>query len=295
MVMGEKGMVLAPPSLEPRVQANLRWLKPPWEAPPSRISPVLGKFLQKHAPAGPPSPRFDSGALPAWHDLYPLVARHAGVLQCLLAPQEDLEAYYLAILKAARGAGLEDPRVLSGLLWHAPLGDAQRSPERWGFLQELITMSCQGEPETNLSRADDEDAGRWAEGLAAGFAGEPIPEPAPEVRRRTPVPKNGGPAGAAEPEPGFGLDEANGHSGEGPWAELFRLTRDGLFVDRRRYEAMIYELGKLGAWQEIMKRETRENKHLREKLEGRWTRDLEYFRQLAQKNQKKGWRWWQQE
>jgi len=254
----------------------------------------LGKFLQKHAPAGPPSPRFDSGGLPAWHDLYPLVARHAGLLQCLLAPQADLEAYYLTILKAARGAGLEDPRVLSGLLWHAPLGDAQRSPERWGFLQELITMSCQGEPGTDYPTAGD-DAGRWAEALATGFAGEHIPDPGPEVPRPNSAPKNSGSAGAVEPEPGFGLDEANGHAVEGPWAELYRLTRDGLFVDRRRYEAMIYELGKLGAWQEIMKRETRENKHLREKLEGRWTRDLEYFRQMAQKNQKKGWRWWQQE
>jgi hypothetical protein len=76
------------------------------------------------------------------------------------------------------------------------------------------------------------------------------------------------------------------------WSELFRLGRDHLVVDRRRYEAMIYELGKLGAWQEFFKVQQRENRSLREKIESQWTKELEFFRQMSSKNDKKGWRKW---
>jgi hypothetical protein len=76
------------------------------------------------------------------------------------------------------------------------------------------------------------------------------------------------------------------------WSELFRLSRDHLVVDRRRYEAMIYELGKLGAWQDFFKGQQRENRNLREKIESQWAKELEFFRQLSSKNDKKGWRKW---
>jgi hypothetical protein len=76
------------------------------------------------------------------------------------------------------------------------------------------------------------------------------------------------------------------------WSDIFRFSRENLVVDRRRYEAMIYELGKLGAWQEFFKKQNRENKGLRDKIESQWSRELEFFRQLASKNDKKGWRKW---
>lgn len=76
------------------------------------------------------------------------------------------------------------------------------------------------------------------------------------------------------------------------WAELFRLGRDHLIVERRRYEAMIYELGKLGAWQEFLRQQQRDNRQLREKIEAQWARELEYFRQLSFKGDKRGWRKW---
>ena len=76
------------------------------------------------------------------------------------------------------------------------------------------------------------------------------------------------------------------------WADIFRFSRENLVVDRRRYEAMIYELGKLGAWQEFFKKQHRENKGLRDKIESQWNRELEFFRQMASKNDKKGWRKW---
>jgi hypothetical protein len=50
MIFGEEGLVLAPPSLEPKAQATLRWLRPPWENPPTRPSPALCKFLKESCP-----------------------------------------------------------------------------------------------------------------------------------------------------------------------------------------------------------------------------------------------------
>ncbi len=86
--------------------------------------------------------------------------------------------------------------------------------------------------------------------------------------------------------------EMDGEESFEPWGELFRLSRDNLVVDRQRYEAMIYELGTLGAWQEFFKGHQRETRKLREKIEAQWGRELDFFRQLSSKNDKKGWRKW---
>jgi hypothetical protein len=89
--------------------------------------------------------------------------------------------------------------------------------------------------------------------------------------------------------PGWGdLSEA--------WSEMCRFTQENLVVERRRYEAMIYELGKLGALNDIFKREYRQNKGLRDKLEFQWTKEIDYLRELVAKKTKKGWyRSWRQE
>jgi len=314
MVFGEGGLVLAPPSLEPRVQTNLRWLQPPWESPPSRLSPVLGKFLQKHSPAPPPAaPVSRSGDLPRWEEIYPLIARRPGVLQALLAPAEDPEVYYHGLLAAARAAGLSDVRLLTGLLWHAPLGDARRDPERWQSLQEILSLADRGEaaarrPEDAPERGGwkgEPSARRGEEGEARhhtehGEAPPAVPGIPPLPPRHGPAPQGNGSRGRQKEEDyrGHGSQggEPHGSSDWDPWSQFFRLDRDSLMVDRRRYEAMIYELGKLGAWHEVLKRETRTNKQLREKLESQWTRDLQYYRELALKNRKKGWyRWWQED
>jgi hypothetical protein len=107
------------------------------------------------------------------------------------------------------------------------------------------------------------------------------------------------PAGTPLYRDGKRRDNGNGHlsqpDGEDyfdSWAELFRLSRDNLVVDRRRYEAMIYELGKLGAWQDFFKGQQGENRNLREKIEAQWSRELDFFRQLSSKNGKKGWKLW---
>jgi hypothetical protein len=72
-----------------------------------------------------------------------------------------------------------------------------------------------------------------------------------------------------------------------------RLPQDSLLVDRHRYEAMIYELGKLGAWQEIYEQEHQENKALKRKVDAHLTKEINSLRQLSTPKDKKGWyrRW----
>ncbi len=117
----------------------------------------------------------------------------------------------------------------------------------------------------------------------------------PSIPPSSPPPSSGTPWRRDEPRRPNGNGRVRLPEGEeyfDSWAELFRLSRDNLVVDRQRYEAMIYELGKLGAWQDFFKKQHRENKSLREKIEAQWAKELEFFRQLSSKNDKKGWRKW---
>jgi hypothetical protein len=65
-------------------------------------------------------------------------------------------------------------------------------------------------------------------------------------------------------------------------------------VERDRYEAMLYELGKLGAWNEIKEDYSRENKLLREKIESQREKEISRLRRLCtqNQNQKKDKGWW---
>ncbi|MFW6112889.1 MAG: bifunctional DNA primase/polymerase [Thermodesulfobacteriota bacterium] len=309
MIFGEEGMVLAPPSLEPQAQANMRWLRPPWESPPHRPSPALCKFLKDSAPSLSEAASFALPAVPTWAEIYPTITGCPAVLQALLAPAATPEKYYETLVAAARDAGLEDPHTLLGLLWHAPLGNAKQAPQRWEYLQRLVIRSATRKPANyppdqggllngNLPPAVDPDQAPPAlEGSAA--AGPAYDEGTPRAGFPSPPPSF--PPSAAGSR--WSREETHRPNGNGQgspegedyidsWAEFFRFSRENLVVDRRRYEAMIYELGKLGAWQEFFKKHQRENKGLREKIEAQWSRELDYFRELAAKHTKKGWRKW---
>jgi hypothetical protein len=305
MVFGEEGMVLAPPSLEPQAQATMRWLRPPWENPPTRPSPALCKFLKDSSPSileeSPPS----SPQVPTWAEIYPSITRYPSVLQALLAPAPKPDDYYQALVAAAREAGMDDPQVILGLLWHAPLGDSSLLTQRWEYFQRLVRGDADGEQEKYLpeqraprkrsvpppqgwgesqesSASGGNNGGRSKE---AGFPSAP-PAPPPPVAgnpRREEIRRPNGNGRVRPPEGEEYFDS---------WSELFRLSRDHLVVDRQRYEAMIYELGKLGAWQDFFKGQQRENRNLREKIESQWAKELEFFRQMSSKNDKKGWRKW---
>jgi hypothetical protein len=63
-------------------------------------------------------------------------------------------------------------------------------------------------------------------------------------------------------------------------------------VERDRYEAMLYELGKLGAFNEVNKDFSRENKTLKDKIDAQQQKEIARLRKLCAQNQNqknKGW------
>jgi hypothetical protein len=65
-------------------------------------------------------------------------------------------------------------------------------------------------------------------------------------------------------------------------------------VERDRYEAMLYELGKLGAITDIQQDFSRENKTLKDKIDSQQQKEITRLRKLCTQNQneKKDKGWW---
>ena len=295
-VFGEGNLVMAPPSLEPRTQANWRWIKPPWDSAPSQAPAVLRKIIEFTA-TGPDS-SLSAPVIPSWEEIYPAIAPHPTILQALMNPAPSPESYYQHLLAAARAIGLQEPHVLLGLLWHAPLGDARERPQGWKYLQQLLHGGVLAGRLQGDGFQDDEP------GQSPG-AGEPIraiaqdPGRGIESRRSPPAlegdfgsralsghtalplewPGEEQPAKSYKPS---GPNQGTGEPGDS-WQEFVKSSQGNLIVERRRYEAMIYELGKLQVWQEICKQERREKKTLNLKLEAQLAREVDYLRHLLKK------------
>jgi hypothetical protein len=295
-VFGEGNLVMAPPSLEPRTQANWRWLKPPWDCAPSQPPAVLRKIIEFTAPGQESS--LAAPVIPAWEEIYPAIASHPIVLQALMNPAPSPESYYQHLLAAAREIGLQEAQVLLGLLWHAPLGDARERPQGWKYLQQLLQGwvvagrlqggglqdDTPGQSPGVLERMRTlaQDHGRRAESshLPPAVEGD---SGSRALSGHTAIPLNW--PGEEQPAQGrkpSGPDHGKGEPGDS-WQEFVRASQKNLVVERRRYEAMIYELGKLQVWQEICKQERREKKSLNLKLEAQLAREVDYLRLLLQK------------
>lgn len=136
-VYGDGALVLVPPSRELENQGAWRWLASPQDRPPRYPGLQMWRFLreQKLIQTRPGSPA--DWEPPFWEEIYRVISSHPCILQALLAPAASPEDYYREVAQTAWAAGLQDPGMLLGLLWHAPLGDAQRKPERWEYLQQL--------------------------------------------------------------------------------------------------------------------------------------------------------------
>ena len=93
---------------------------------------------------------------------------------------------------------------------------------------------------------------------------------------------------SGEEQPGKSHQTSGPHPGKEEfgqsWQEFSRASQEKLIVERRRYEAMIYELGKLQVWQEICKQERREKKGLNLKLVEQLAREVDYLRHLLKNN-----------
>jgi hypothetical protein len=313
MVFGAGGLVLAPPSLEPRVQENLRWLRPPWENPPSRPSSRLWQFLLEHIPTAAGPAWEEEPHPPAWEEIYGTISVHPGVLQVLLAPAPSPEEYYQQVLHTAVASGLTDPQVLLGLLWHAPLGDARSRPQGLQELQKLIAGTLKDRSHGAMDRVTvllQELQGAFAALSGSGgpgpgaslppgppsFQGEPPPPGPPNFSPPGPPPETGPGPGTNFTFPGHGQN-FNLPEVYGPRAtRVLWRPRESISVERDRYEAMLYELGKLGAWHEIHQEHSRELKTLKEKIEAQQQKEISRLRRLCTQNQgqnqKKDKSWW---
>lgn len=136
----EGATTLLPPSLDPLAQVRWRWQKPPWESAPSPLPLSILNYL--HSPQVPAAAGPDLKDQPrvSWRELYCLISPLEAVLQAFAHGEAPMDDYYGNLLRAALEAGLTDSDLLLSLLWHAPLGDARQRPERWAYLQKLVSQ-----------------------------------------------------------------------------------------------------------------------------------------------------------
>ncbi|MGD0217729.1 MAG: hypothetical protein ABSC45_09510 [Desulfobaccales bacterium] len=174
-IYGEGGLVLAPTSIEPETGEPWRWVKPPWVSPPQAPKAAVWQFLrEQQGKTGP-----ESQEMLSWEEVYQAIALQEGVLKALRAPSVAMGKYYRDILIASLSAGLRDRRLLLGLLWHAPHGDARTNEERWQFLKNLLVEDQLLAPEFGP------ESGTGAAGLASPGEGRPGPEPQPLAPARS--------------------------------------------------------------------------------------------------------------
>jgi hypothetical protein len=127
-VVGPGRVVAVPPSGNPSSQEAWNWLQHPGEQPPGHPSPGLLLLLEEGGYISRKSPLSERD-LPTWEDIYPFICHSSKLLQALLASVATSEFYYRTILDEALQAGFRDPRMLEGLLWHAPHGEMRHDPE----------------------------------------------------------------------------------------------------------------------------------------------------------------------
>jgi hypothetical protein len=133
LIYGEEGLIMAPPSIEPEDREPWNWRTPPWENPPQAPQPAVWQYIREQMALANPT-----ATAPTWDEVYRLIVPHEPVLRALLVSPSNMDIYYRNILLAATAVGLRDQRILLGLLWHAPYGDARQDEAGWERLQDLL-------------------------------------------------------------------------------------------------------------------------------------------------------------
>ncbi len=227
-VYGEGGLVVAPPSVESETLESWRWQKAPWEAAPILPGPAVWRFLAKHPENFGLVGSQPGDQVPGWEEIYERLQPHSELMKAILAPAATPEAYYDRLAAAALAAGFTESAWLLGLLWHAPLGDAQKRPGRFEYLQELVNQACR-EFEPEAGSWPEEDSGLEETGGAA--AAKPSP-----------------PAGVNwldGPGPEGSSSGSAGGAAEGSFSQLgdvFKFLEKRVIVDRSSYESMLLQL-----------------------------------------------------
>jgi hypothetical protein len=181
-VVGPGRVVAVPPSGDPSSQEAWCWLQHPWEQPPGHPAPGLLLLLEEGGYISRKSP-LSVGDLPTWDDIFPSICHSSKLLQALLASVANRDFYYRTILSEAVQAGFRDPRMLQGLLWHAPHGEMRQDPEG---LHTLAHWAA--EIETFLSAGALNVKSCLPGPLPAASApGAETPQPGPRGRPATPL------------------------------------------------------------------------------------------------------------
>ena len=173
LIYAEGGLILAPPSIELEGREPWRWLTPPWEMAPQPPKPAVWKYIQEQTAGA-------AAEVPSWEEIYQVIVPYSAVLKALLGPPLTMEQYYREILQAALAVGLSDRRLLLGLLWHAPNGDARTNGERWKQLQGLPAVAKPTPGGYQAASGLKPDGGASQEGAWMGWSPAPEP-PVPEV------------------------------------------------------------------------------------------------------------------
>lgn len=178
-VLGPGSVVAVPPSVDPSSQEDWCWLQPHWGQPPGLPTPGLLLLLEESGYISRKSPRSE-GDLPTWDDIYPCICHSSSLLQALLASVASSELYYLTILHEAMRAGFRDPRMLQGLLWHAPQGQMRHDPDG---RQQLSHWAAEIE---RLLSPEAINAERWSPGGESCLTGPRYAAAAPGTETDTP-------------------------------------------------------------------------------------------------------------
>jgi hypothetical protein len=263
MVFGEGGVVLTPPSKDPQVQESLRWLQPPWSSPPRPPGSAVWQFLQEHLKAdlGPEAGGTvgEPATLASWEEIFQTISSQEIVIRSFLAPAASAEEYYRGLLQAALATGLRNPRLLLGLLWHAPQWGGRHRPESWRHLENLVSVALkESAPGTDAWRQDLEaNLANLKEDTQGSFEKirselEQSSESAAPLSGKDFAPRRTGKGN--EPGPAFQAGCPAGEQIIQPLAELISFLKDRVVVERGRYEAMLFELGKLSSQNEELAR-----------------------------------------
>jgi hypothetical protein len=136
---------LLPPSLDPLTQERWRWQNLPWDSAPSPLPLPIFNFLHSLQEPAATGSDFPGKPVVSWQKLYCLISPCAALLQAFTNQAGSVTDYYENLFQAALEAELTDPDLLRSLLWHAPLGDARQRPDRWFYLQNLVSLAELGE------------------------------------------------------------------------------------------------------------------------------------------------------
>lgn len=311
-VYGEGGRVPLPPSLVPGAQETSRWLVPPWEKPPAPPTPRLVEFLKGHFPSAEPE-KLQEPDLPEWEEIFAHISPQPRLMQTLLTPVANSEEYYRMLLGEARHSGLQDERLLLGLLWHAPLGAGRHDPNALQRFKDLIAPPAEVREEPpggDISQVQQQLAELIKE-LSSSLANlkkerehtlkdafknpyyfsGPPDQDGSEKKSRPLGPKN--PNLDDFTDDCLPMRSQPALTGGKPNLDF---TSSPLYlqgeipVNRKQYEAMIYELGRLGALEKFNHRFVREANSLKAKAEAQRQEEIDHLRQMIR--DKKNTRWW---